>query len=92
MSLGPTGPRETWRVRKMTVNLSTGTGHFRVYRGPARGFQIDGTDTANFDVSETDYELKTGEFVTGQFTLASPGATGQFLLEGDQIFRGRIAY
>src|SRR6266487_5711010 len=48
VSLGPSGPRETWRVRKMTVSLSTGAGRFRVYRGPVGNFKIDGTDTASF--------------------------------------------
>jgi hypothetical protein len=88
IALGPEKARENWHVTRITVQ-ATGAAvpQARVYRGAESPSSfIDGTETGNLDVSETDLRLYPSDYVTTVWTGGSVGGIGSVVIEGTRSY------
>lgn len=83
LSVGPEKQRETWNVKKWSVSCTL-PARFRVCRGRNTDpqYQIDTTDSGDFDTSETDVPLHSGETVSFYWFESTAGATATIRWEG----------
>lgn len=89
VQLGPTVYGLHWKVKRMTTSgNSVLVASVDVYRGGESDVAlIDHSDTANADVSETDLDLRDGDFITVVYRGGTPGAQMGFRVEGDMTGR-----
>lgn len=85
LRFGPTVYGARWRIDRMTTNGNATTNpECNVYRGgEADTSLIDTTTTGNGDVSETNLELRDGEFITVVWSGGNSGAVMSFRVEGE---------
>ncbi len=85
MRFGPEVFGTVWNINRLSTNgNSTLDPTCTVYRGAeSNTTMIDNTEKANADISETDLELRDGEFVTVVYDGGTPGAIMSFRIEGE---------
>ena len=92
VQLGPVPTYHAWKVERLTVQTTGGTGTNQatvyVYRGDAGGGVLeDSTYAGNLDTSEyaNPLELQTGEYLTVTWNAGRPGATATARVTGQSV-------
>jgi hypothetical protein len=92
--VGPVRAGERWRIRRFSVSTTSG-GTFTVFRGndvSSPSNQLDYTERAEGDTSETDISLMPGETISFLWDDCDASAVGTVRFEGDRFVPGRRAY
>lgn len=89
------GSLARWEVK--LLNISTTSDNDTkcvVYRGQVSSRnQIDATEElGNTNTSPVDQTVVPGDVITARWENGTPGAIATFIIEGDEILRGRRAY
>jgi hypothetical protein len=94
VQIGPNLPSETWHITNSAVTTtSAAVSRVKVYRGTVTpGNVVDGSNTGNLDASDTVYNLRAGDFLTVQWTGATPGAQCTFTVGGTRVVKGKRGY
>jgi hypothetical protein len=92
VQLGPVPTYHTWKIERLSVITSGGTGTNQaivyVHRGDVGGAGLeDSTYSGNLDTAEyaNPITLQTGEYLTVQWAAGRPGATASARLVGELI-------
>lgn len=92
-NVGPTQQSERWEVRGFSAS-GANSARLQVMRGnsftPNR--QLDLTDRADGDTSETDINLRSGESISFWWTNGVAGTVMTCTIRGSRFLKGRRAY
>ena len=93
LNIGPRAAGERWQVDIFGAS-GTANAKLQIMRGnsfnPAR--QLDVTNTASGDSSNTDVPLMSGEVISFWWTKGTPGAVMSCSIQGSLFLPGRRAY
>lgn len=89
------GSLARWEVKLLNINTTSDSDtKCLVYRGQvSTRNQIDATEElGNTNTSPTDVTVMPGDVITARWENGTPGAIATFIIEGDEILKGRRSY
>lgn len=96
VTVGPAVAYTRWKIARYSVQAAPNACLFVLYRGdPAQKRILDNTPAGGNDTSgSNEITLYPGEYITGVWTNATPGATAIFTIEdpSKQFVKGQRSY